>query len=238
MDWITDPDIWIAFLTLCALEIVLGIDNLVFISILAAKLPENQQGKARQVGLSLALIMRILLLFSISWIMGLTSDLFTVLSVGISGRDIILIVGGLFLIYKSVKEVHEKMEITEEVPESVLKAVTFKSVVFQILLIDMVFSLDSVITAVGMADHLSVMIAAVVVAMIIMMLVAKSLSNFVNKHPAIKVLALGFLLMIGTALIAEGIDFHIPKGYIYFSMAFAVFIEIINIRIGSRKTII
>lgn len=237
MDWITDPDIWIAFLTLCALEIVLGIDNLIFISILAAKLPENQQAKARQVGLSLALLMRIGLLFSITWIMGLTADIFTVRNIGISGRDIILIAGGLFLIYKSVKEVHEKMESPEAVPEAVLKVVTFKGVVIQILLIDMVFSLDSVITAVGMAEHLSVMIAAVVISMIIMMLVATSLSNFVNKHPAIKVLALGFLLMIGTALIAEGVDFHIPKGYIYFSMAFAIMVEMINIRIGTRKTI-
>ena len=237
MDWITNPDIWISFFTLCALEIVLGIDNLIFISILANKLPKEQQAKARQVGLSLALLIRIALLFSISWLMGLTADIFKVKSIGISGRDIILIGGGLFLIYKSVKEIHEKMEQTESVNNPSTKVATFKDVILQILLIDMVFSLDSVITAVGMADHLSVMIAAVIISMIIMMLVANTLSEFVNQHPAIKILALGFLLMIGTALIAEGVDFHIPKGYIYFSMAFAVLVEIINIRIGTRKSI-
>ncbi len=236
MDWITNLDVWTAFLTLCALEIVLGIDNLIFISILANKLPKEQQSKARQIGLSLALLMRIALLFSISWIMGLTTDLFVIHKMGISGRDIILICGGLFLIYKSVKEIHEKMEKTESAQNISISEVTFKGVVFQILLIDVVFSLDSVITAVGMVDQLGVMIAAVVISLIIMMLVANTLSDFVNKHPAIKILALGFLLMIGTALIAEGIDFHIPKGYIYFSMAFAVLIEIVNIRIGSRKT--
>lgn len=234
MDWITNPDIWTAFLTLTALEIVLGIDNLIFISILAGKLPEEQQNRARLVGLSLALVMRVALLFSISWIMSLTRDVFTVMDMGISGRDIILILGGLFLIYKSVKEIHEKMEVEEEKNISVRK-VTFQNVVFQILLIDIVFSLDSVITAVGMAKRIEVMIAAVVIAMIIMMLSARSLSDFVNRHPAVKVLALAFLLMIGTALIAEGVDFYIPKGYIYFSMAFAVFVEIINIRIGTRK---
>lgn len=236
MDWITNLDVWTAFLTLCTLEIVLGIDNLIFISILANKLPKEQQSKARQIGLSLALLMRIALLFSISWIMGLTTDLFVIHKMGISGRDIILICGGLFLIYKSVKEIHEKMEKTESAQNISISKVTFKGVVFQILLIDVVFSLDSVITAVGMVDQLGVMIAAVVISLIIMMLVANTLSDFVNKHPAIKILALGFLLMIGTALIAEGIDFHIPKGYIYFSMAFAVLIEIVNIRIGSRKT--
>ena len=236
MELLTNPDVWIAFFTLCALEIVLGIDNLIFISILANKLPKELQAKARQVGLSLALVMRIALLFSISWIMGLTEDIFTINSMGISGRDIILIGGGLFLIYKSVKEIHEKMEEeVESVDSPNLKKVTFKGIVFQILLIDVVFSLDSVITAVGMADHLSVMIAAVIISIIIMMLVAGKLSEFVNNHPAIKVLALGFLLMIGTALIAEGVDFHIPKGYIYFSMAFAVLVEIVNIRIGTRK---
>lgn len=235
MELLSNPDIWIAFFTLCALEIVLGIDNLIFISILAAKLPENQQRKGRQVGLSLALFIRIALLFSISWIMSLTNDIFTVMDMGISGRDLILILGGLFLIYKSVKEIHEKMEDKDGTKEISIKKVTFRGIVTQIVLIDIVFSLDSVITAVGMADHISVMVAAVVVAMIIMMLVAKSLSDFVNRNPAVKVLALSFLLMIGTALIAEGIDFYIPKGYIYFSMAFAVAVEIINIRIGSRS---
>ena len=237
MDWITNPDIWTAFLTLCALEIVLGIDNLIFISILANKLPKEKQSRARQVGLSLALILRIGLLFSISWIMGLTKDIFSVAELGISGRDIILILGGLFLIYKSVTEIHEKMENVESPLVVSTKIVTFRNIVLQIILIDIVFSLDSVITAVGMVDHISIMIAAVVISMIIMMLSATALSDFVNKHPAIKVLALAFLLMIGVALIAEGMDFHIPKGYIYFSMAFAVLVEFINIRIGVRKSI-
>ena len=237
MEWITNPDIWTAFLTLCALEIVLGIDNLIFISILANKLPKEKQSKARQVGLSLALILRIGLLFSISWIMGLTKDVFSIAELGISGRDIILILGGLFLIYKSVTEIHDKMENVESPLVVSTKIVTFRNIVLQILLIDLVFSLDSVITAVGMTDHISIMIAAVVISMIIMMLTATSLSDFVNKHPAVKVLALAFLLMIGVALIAEGMDFHIPKGYIYYSMAFAVLVEFINIRIGARKNI-
>ena len=237
MDWITNPEIWIAFFTLCSLEIVLGIDNLIFISILANKLPSDQQAKARQLGLSLALVFRIGLLFSISWIMGLTADIFTIWNIGISGRDLILILGGLFLIYKSVKEIHEKFELAEKEENIIVKNVTFNGVVFQILLIDIVFSFDSVITAVGMAKRLGVMIAAVVVAMIIMMLAAGKLSDFVNRHPAIKVLALSFLLMIGVALLGDGMDFHIPKGYIYFSMAFAVFVELINIRTSSRKAI-
>jgi len=236
MDWITNPDVWTALLTLCALEIVLGIDNLIFISILANKLPKEQQSKARQIGLSLALVMRVALLFSISWIMGLTKDIFSVWATGISGRDIILILGGLFLIYKSVKEIHEKMEDAESPVMVSTKAVTFKNVVLQIVLIDIVFSLDSVITAVGMTKYIGIMIAAVIVSMIIMMLAATTLSDFVNRHPAIKVLALAFLLMIGTALIAEGVDFHIPKGYIYFSMAFAVLVEFVNIRVGTRKS--
>jgi predicted tellurium resistance membrane protein TerC len=235
MEWITNPDIWTAFLTLCALEIVLGIDNLIFISILANKLPKEKQSKARQVGLGLALILRIGLLFSISWIMGLTKDIFSIAELGISARDIILILGGLFLIYKSVTEIHEKMENVESSLVVSTKIVTFRNIVLQILLIDLVFSLDSVITAVGMTEHIGIMIAAVVISMIIMMLSATSLSDFVNKHPAVKVLALSFLLMIGVALIAEGMDFHIPKGYIYFSMAFAVLVEFINIRIGARK---
>jgi len=237
MDWITNPDIWTSFLSLCALEIVLGIDNLIFISILANRLPKEQQAKARQVGLSLALLIRIALLFSISWIMGLTKDVFNIWGMGISGRDIVLILGGLFLIYKSVNEIHEKMENVESTETVSNKIVTFQNIIFQILLIDIVFSLDSVITAVGMADHISIMVAAVIISMIVMMLAARTLSEFVNRHPAIKVLALAFLLMIGTALIAEGIDFHIPKGYIYFSMAFAVLVEIVNIRIGSRSSI-
>ena len=235
MDWITNPDVWISFLTLCLLEIVLGIDNLIFISILTNKLPAEQQAKARQLGLSLALIMRIGLLFSISWIMGLKSDVFSIGSVGISGRDIILILGGLFLIYKSVKEIHEKVENAHASENELSKIVSFNTVILQIILIDLVFSLDSVITAVGMTDYIGVMIAAVMVSMVIMMLSARSISDFVNRHPAVKILALAFLIMIGVALLAEGFDFHIPKGYIYFSMAFAMLVEFINISIGSRK---
>ena len=235
MDWISNPDIWISFLTLCALEIVLGIDNLIFISILTNKLPQEQQAKARQLGLGLALLMRIGLLFSISWIMDLKDDLFTVGSVGISGRDIILILGGLFLIYKSVKEIHEKVEHDHEKEDELAKSASFNAVIVQIILIDMVFSLDSVITAVGMTDYVGVMIAAVIVSIVIMMLTANTISGFVNRHPAIKVLALAFLIMIGVALVAEGLDFHIPKGYIYFSMAFAIIVESINIALGTRK---
>ena len=235
MDWISNPDIWISFLTLCALEIVLGIDNLIFISILTNKLPQQQQAKARQLGLGLALVMRIGLLFSISWIMDLKDDLFNIGSVGVSGRDIILILGGLFLIYKSVKEIHEKVEHEHEKENELAKTTSFNAVIVQIILIDMVFSLDSVITAVGMTDYVGVMIAAVIVSMVIMMLTANTIGNFVNQHPAIKVLALAFLIMIGTALVAEGLDFHIPKGYIYFSMAFAIVVESINITLGTRK---
>ena len=235
MDWISNPDIWISFLTLCALEIVLGIDNLIFISILTNKLPKQQQAKARQLGLSLALGMRIGLLFSISWIMGLKDDLFTVGSMGISGRDIILILGGLFLIYKSVTEIHEKVENAHKKEDELSKIASFNAVIVQIILIDMIFSLDSVITAVGMTDYVGVMVAAVIVSMVIMMLSARTIGDFVNRHPAIKVLALAFLIMIGGALVAEGLDFYIPKEYIYFSMAFAMVVESINIALGTRK---
>ncbi len=235
MDWLSNPDIWISFLTLSALEIVLGIDNLIFISILTNKLPSDQQAKARFMGLSLALLMRIVLLFSISWIMGLKDDLFVVGSVGFSGRDIILILGGLFLIYKSVKEIHEKVEDALDNEATTPATATFKAVIVQIILVDLVFSLDSVIIAVGMTNYIGVMIAAVVVSMVIMMLSASTISQFVNRHPAIKILALAFLIMIGVALLAEGMDFHIPRGYIYFSMAFALGVEFINITIGTRK---
>ncbi|MEM6964432.1 MAG: TerC family protein [Bacteroidota bacterium] len=234
MDWITNPDIWISFLTLCVLEIVLGIDNLIFISILSNKLPEAQQSKARKVGLSLALITRVALLFSITWMMSLTKPLFTVLGNEISGRDIILLLGGLFLIYKSVNEIHEKFEETQAEGTDLPKASTFQAVIIQIMLMDIIFSFDSVITAVGMTDNLWVMVAAVVAAMIVMILAADGISDFVNRHPTVKVLALAFLIMIGVALLGEGLDFHIPKGYIYFSMAFAVIVEGINILTGSR----
>jgi predicted tellurium resistance membrane protein TerC len=235
MELLTNPDIWLSFLTLCLLEIVLGIDNLIFISILTNKLPPEKQAKARQLGLTLALLMRIALLFSISWVMNLKSDLFNLGNIGISGRDLILLLGGLFLIYKSVKEIHEKVENAKATEKELKQIVGFNAVIAQIIVIDLVFSLDSVITAVGMVDEISVMIAAVIVSMIIMFLSAKSISSFVNNHPAIKILALAFLIMIGVALVAEGLDFHIPKGYIYFSMAFAFIVEVININIGTRK---
>lgn len=235
MEWLTNPDIWMSFFTLCILEIILGIDNIIFISIISQKLPKEQQGKARSWGLGFALITRILLLLSITWIMQLTSPLFIIMENEISGRDIILILGGLFLIYKSVNEIHEKIENAHE-PETVnLKKVTFWNVIFQIILIDIIFSLDSVITAVGMAEHVEVMIAAVIVSVIIMMLAINKISSFVDNNPTIKVLALSFLIMIGLALLADGLDFHIPKGYIYFSMAFALMVEAINITISKRK---
>jgi predicted tellurium resistance membrane protein TerC len=235
MEWITQPDAWIAFVSLCALEIVLGIDNLIFISIITNKLPVEQQARARQIGLGLALLMRMGLLFSITWIMGLKEDLFHIGTVGISGRDLILILGGLFLLYKSVKEIHAKFEPADDGSGKVPKKVTFNAVIVQIILVDLVFSLDSVITAVGMTDYIGVMIAAVLVSMVVMMLSAKGISDFVNRHPAIKVLALAFLVMIGVALLGEGLDFHIPKGYIYFSMAFALVVELINIGTSTRK---
>jgi len=229
----TDPNIWISFLTLCALEIVLGIDNIVFISILTNRLPVKEQKPALRLGLVFAMVMRIGLLFSISWIMGLTAPLFTAFGHLISGRDLILIFGGLFLLYKSINEIHNKFEDEAEMVGG-KKKVTFASVIGQILLIDLVFSLDSVITAVGMVDHISIMVAAVIVSVSVMLVSASTISNFVNRHPAVKVLALAFLIMIGTALIAEGLDFHFPKGYIYFAMAFSVAVEFINIRLGAR----
>jgi len=235
MEWLTNPDIWMSFLTLCVLEIILGIDNIIFISIISQKLPKEQQGKARTWGLGFALITRILLLLSITWIMKLTGALFTILGNEISGRDIILILGGLFLIYKSVNEIHEKIENAHEEETISLKKVTFWNVITQIILIDIIFSLDSVITAVGMAEHVEVMIAAVIVSVLIMMLAINKISSFVDENPTIKVLALSFLIMIGLALLADGLDFHIPKGYIYFSMAFALVVEAVNITISKRK---
>ncbi len=235
MEWISNPDIWIAFLTLCALEIVLGIDNIIFISILTSRLPAVEQAKARRLGLALAMFMRIGLLFSISWLMQLTSPLLSVGNTEISGRDLILILGGLFLMYKSVKEIHAKVEEAGKPVENVRKA-KFAAVISQIIVVDLIFSLDSVITAVGMVDQIEVMVAAVVVSVGVMMLAAAPISNFVQKHPAVKVLALAFLIMIGMALVSEGLDFHIPKGYIYFAMAFSVGVEFINIRLKQRST--
>ena len=235
MEWISNPDIWISFLTLCLLEIVLGIDNVIFISILTNKLPLEQQKKGRQIGLALALIMRFGLLFSITWIMSLTNDLFQISSVGISGRDLILLLGGIFLLYKSVKEIHEKAKTAKLETTETNEKVSFTAVIVQIILLDLVFSLDSVITAVGMVSQIEIMMAAVLVSMIIMMLSASSISDFVNKHPAVKILALAFLILIGVSLIGESLDFHIPKGYIYSSMAFAVVVEFININLDNRK---
>ena len=234
MEWLSDPQIWIALLTLTVLEIVLGIDNIVFISILSGKLPQSQQGKARTIGLSLALVMRILLLLSISWVVGLTAPLFEIVGQEISGRDLILILGGLFLLGKATFEIHEKLEGEDPHGKDVV-VTSFASVIVQIVILDAVFSLDSVITAVGMAEEVGVMIAAVVIAIAVMLLSAGAISEFVNQHPTIKMLALSFLLLIGMSLVAEGWELHIPKGYIYFAMGFSIFVELLNLRMRARK---
>jgi len=231
MDWLTDPQAWLALLTLTALEIVLGIDNIIFISILTGKLPEHQREKAQKIGLSLAMITRILLLFSLAWIMKLTAPFFFIFNHGVSGRDLILIIGGLFLLAKSTMEIHDKLEGEEHHADGGKAAVSFNSVLIQIMFLDIIFSLDSVITAVGMARQLGVMVTAVVISVGIMMFFASTVGRFVDRHPTVKVLALSFLLMIGVALIADGLSFHIPKGYIYFAMAFSVFVEMINIKV-------
>jgi len=234
MEWLTDPEIWIALITLTSLEIVLGIDNIIFISILAGKLPPNQQAKARNLGLSLAMFVRIALLFSLSWIIGLTAPLFTVFHHPVSGRDLILLLGGLFLLGKSTFEIHEKLEGEEGHAEAKV-GVSFNSVIIQILLLDIIFSLDSVITAVGMVDVLAVMVTAVVIAVGIMLVAAGAVSSFVEEHPTIKMLALSFLLLIGFSLVAEGLGLHIPKGYIYFAMGFSVFVEMLNLRLRGKS---
>jgi predicted tellurium resistance membrane protein TerC len=234
MDWLTDPQAWIAFTTLTALEIILGVDNVVFISILAGKLPAEQRKKARRVGLGLAMFVRILLLLSISWVVQLTTPLFEVVRQEISGRDLILLLGGLFLLAKSTHEMHGQLE-GEEGHSSTRVAASFASVIVQILLLDIIFSLDSVITAVGMADDVGVMISAVVLAVGFMFVFAEAVSGFVEKHPTIKMLALSFLLLIGVSLVAESLDFHIPKGYIYFAMAFSLFVEVINIKLRKSR---
>ena len=234
MEWLTDPDIWIALVTVTALEIVLGIDNVVFISILASKLPESEQARARNVGLGLAMVMRILLLLAISWVIGLTAPLFSVFGNEISGRDVILILGGLFLLGKATFEIHEKLE-GEETQARGVGTATFGAVIGQILLLDAVFSLDSVITAVGMADEIGVMIAAVMIAIGVMLVSARVISEFVNRHPTVKMLALSFLILIGMSLVAEGWELHIPKGYIYFAMGFSIFVEALNLRIRGRR---
>lgn len=234
LDWLTNPEIWIALLTLTSLEIVLGIDNIIFISILASKLPLEQQNKARQVGLGLAMFVRIALLFSLSWIIGLTEPFMTMLGFEISGRDLILLLGGLFLLAKSTYEIHHKLEGEEGHASAKVKA-AFTSVIIQILLLDIVFSLDSVITAVGMVDELAVMVAAVVIAVGVMMWSAGPVSHFVDRHPTVKMLALSFLLLIGFSLVVEGLHQHIPKGYIYFAMGFSVFVEMLNLRLRGKS---
>lgn len=245
MELLLRPETWISLTTLTVLEIVLGIDNVVFISILAGKLPADKQKKGMQLGLGLAMITRVLLLFSLTFIMTLTSTLFNLGDWGgvknilgpekmaISGRDIILIVGGLFLIYKSTSEIHEKLEGAIH-PEEAKGSISFFGVILQILILDIVFSLDSVITAVGMADHVEIMIVAVILAVIVMVFAATAISNFVNKHPTVKMLGLSFLLLIGVSLLAEGFDQHIPKGYIYVAMAFSVLVEMLNLKVKTN----
>ncbi|PYS99618.1 MAG: hypothetical protein DMF63_11075 [Acidobacteria bacterium] len=233
MEWISDPQIWIAFLTLTVLELVLGIDNVIFISILSGKLPAEQQARGRFIGLTLALGMRVLLLLSLSWIIGLTEPLFNVFGKNISGRDLVLLIGGLFLIGKSTHEIHGSLE-GEEGQGSKRVYSSFTSVIIQITLLDIVFSLDSVITAVGMVNNLWIMISAVIVSIVAMMLFAGPIGAFVQRHPTIKMLALSFLLLIGVTLVGEGMGQHIPKGYIYFAMAFSVLVEILNMRLRKK----
>ena len=233
MDWLLDPQIWIALVTLTALEIVLGIDNIIFITILVGRLPPEQRNKARTLGLAFAMATRIALLLSLAWIMTLTEPLFT-LGKGFSGRDLILVGGGLFLLWKSVHEIHNSLEGGEEEVSAGAVRATFASVIVQIAIIDIIFSLDSVITAVGLVDQVPVMVAAIVIAVLVMMLAAKAIGDFVDRHPTIKILALSFLIMVGMALVAEGFDFHVPKGYVYFAMAFSVAVEMVNIRMRRR----
>ena len=235
IEWIYLPEAWLALITLTALEIVLGIDNIIFISILVGRLPEHQRQRARIQGLALAMISRIALLLSLAWVMRLTAPLFTVLEYEISGRDLILIIGGLFLLYKSSQEIWENLEGPEPEHETQQKvSASYLSVLGQIAVIDIVFSLDSVITAVGMAKHLPVMVLAIVIAVLVMMFSAKAIGEFVDRHPSVKMLALSFLILVGVALIGEGLDMHIPKGYIYFAMAFSVAVEMINIRVRKK----
>jgi predicted tellurium resistance membrane protein TerC len=233
---LVDPNAWLAFATLAALEIVLGIDNLIFISILAGKLPPHQQARARKVGIAAALVSRLALLFALTWIMRLTAPLFAVAGNAFSGKDLVLVFGGLFLIYKATKEIHDKLEGSDGLPAGVAAAATgFAAVILQIMVIDVVFSLDSIITAVGMVDELAIMVAAIITAVAFMFVFSGTVHGFVDRHPTIKMLALAFLLVIGVALIADGFDFHIPKGYIYSAMAFAIAVEILNIRLRRRS---
>ena len=233
MDWVTEPQGWVAFLTLASLELVLGIDNIVFISILVGKLPEERQGSAYRIGLGLALFTRILLLLSISWVMSLSTPLFSLLGQAINGRGIVLIAGGLFLVAKSTHEIHEKLEGAEG-EASARGASSYAGILAQIVALDLIFSLDSVITAVGMVNKVGLMVSAIVVAVLVMMFFAKAVGDFVHRHPTVKMLALAFLLMIGVMLVADGFGQHIPKGYVYFSMAFSLFVEFLNMRAGRK----
>jgi predicted tellurium resistance membrane protein TerC len=234
MELLTNPEAWLALATLTALEIVLGIDNIIFIAILAGELPKAQQHRARITGLAFAMVTRLLLLFSLTWLMGLTAPFFTLLGHGFSGRDLILLAGGLFLIAKSTMEIHDNMEGVEGDARH-RAAASFTGVIAQIAILDIIFSLDSIITAIGMANQLAIMAAAVVVAVFVMMFFAGAISAFVNKHPTIKILALSFLILIGVALVADSLGLHIPKGYIYFSMAFSLGVEMLNIRLRRGK---
>lgn len=235
MEWLTDPNAWIAFATLTALEIVLGVDNIIFITILVGRLPAERRSAARTIGLALAMGTRIALLLSLAWIMTLTAPLFTAVGREISGRDLILIGGGLFLLWKSTHEIHNSLEGEVDGSAAGAAAATFGAIIAQIAVIDIVFSLDSVITAVGMVNDVAVMIAAIVLAVLVMMFAAKPIGDFVEKHPTIKMLALSFLILVGFALVAEGLDFHVPKGYIYFAMAFSVAVEMLNLRLRARR---
>jgi predicted tellurium resistance membrane protein TerC len=231
MDWLTDPHAWVSLATLTALEIVLGIDNIIFIAILSTKLPAHQQDRARFVGLAIAMVTRVLLLLSLTWMMKLTNPIFAVLGHEVSGRDLILLAGGLFLIAKSTLEIHEKLEGHPEEQRAAAGQATFGFVIVHIVLLDIVFSLDSVITAIGLANRVGVMVTAVIVAVIFMMAFARPISQFVDRHPTIRMLALSFLILIGVSLVGEGLHFHIPKGYIYFAMAFSVLVEMLNLRL-------
>jgi predicted tellurium resistance membrane protein TerC len=237
MAWLTDPQAWVGLITLTALEIVLGIDNIIFIAILAGRLPVHLRGKGRTIGLGLAMLTRIALLLSIAWITRLTGPLFIVFSQEISGRDLILFSGGLFLLVKSTLEIHSNVEYAPETADlkSPKSHISFSGIIFQIMMLDIVFSLDSVITAVGLAQHVSVMIIAIVIAVMIMMAMSGTISAFIEAHPTLKILALSFLLLIGLALIGESFDMHIPKGYIYFAMAFSISVEMLNMRLRRRQ---
>ena len=234
-EWAANPEAWVALTTLVALEIVLGIDNIIFISILVGRLPESQRNSARRLGIGLAMGTRLLLLFSLVWIMGLIEPLFSVFDIEISGRDIILIMGGLFLLAKATHEIHSSLEITADTGKPTQHA-SFLSILIQIAILDVVFSLDSVITAVGLVEYVSIMVIAIVISIGVMLLAAQPIGNFVDKNPTIKMLALSFLMLIGFTLMAEGFDVHVPKGYIYFAMAFSFIVELLNIRVRSRKT--